>query len=194
VVPRQRPYVATQYGRGAIGFERQRDQGSGIPMRLVLYEPDIAPNAGTMMRLAACLGVALDLIEPSGFVLDDRRLRRAAMDYLDRLELKRHTSFAAFQSWRKAEMPQGRLVLLTTQAPLAYVDFAFRAEDLLMVGRESAGVPEPVHAASDARVRIPLAPGARALNVALAAAMVLGEALRQNHRFPSPGHLPEKQS
>jgi tRNA (cytidine/uridine-2'-O-)-methyltransferase len=140
------------------------------------------------------LGVALDLVEPLGFVLDDRRLRRAAMDYLDRLELKRHVSFAAFQSWRRAERAQARLVLLTTQAPLAYADFAFRAEDMLMVGRESAGVPEPVHAASDARVRIPLAPGSRALNVALAAAMVLGEALRQTRRFPNPGRLPEAET
>ena len=159
-------------------------------MRLVLYQPDIAPNAGAMMRLAACLGVALDLVEPAGFVLDDRRLRRAAMDYLARLDLKRHVSFDAFEVWRRTEHPDARLVLLTTKAERAYLDFAFRAEDFLMVGRESAGVPDSVHAAADARLRIPQAPGTRALNVSLAAAMVLGEALRQTAQFPSPGPMP----
>ncbi len=160
-------------------------------MRLVLFEPDIAPNAGAMMRLAACLGVAMDIVEPCGFVLDDRRLRRAGMDYLDRLDLKRHASFADFEAWRKTALPDGRLVLLTTKGDVTYTDFAFRDADLVMVGRESAGVPASVHAAAEARVRIPLAPGLRALNVALAAAMVLGEALRQTRRFPNSGALPE---
>jgi len=144
-------------------------------MRLALYEPDIPQNVGTLMRLAACLGVALDLIEPCGFVYDDARVRRAAMDYIDALELARHVSWQAY-----TETPRpGRLVLLTTKASVPYTDFVFAPTDTLMVGRESAGVPEAVHAAADGRVVIPLRPGLRSINVATAAAMVLGEALRQ---------------
>lgn len=149
-------------------------------MRLVLFEPDIPQNAGTLMRLAAGLGVAMDLVEPCGFILDDRRLRRAGMDYLDQLDLTRHVSWPAFRRDRVA----GRLVLLTTRAAVPYTAFAFRPDDLLVLGRESAGVPEEVHEAADARVVIPLRPPARSLNVALAAAMVLGEALRQTGAFP----------
>lgn len=149
-------------------------------MRLVLFEPDIPQNAGTLMRLAAGLGVAMDLVEPCGFILDDRRLRRAGMDYLDQLDLTRHASWPAFLRDRKA----GRLVLLTTRAAEPYTAFAYRSDDLLLLGRESAGVPQEVHAAADARVVIPLCPPARSLNVALAAAMVLGEALRQTGAFP----------
>jgi tRNA (cytidine/uridine-2'-O-)-methyltransferase len=144
-------------------------------MRLVLYEPDIPQNAGTLLRLAACLGVAVDLIEPCGFILDDRRLRRAGMDYLDGVALTRH---AAWDTYRAAA-PAGRLVLLTTRGAVAYTDFGFAADDRLMVGRESGGVPDAVHAAADTRLRIPMAPGLRSINVACAAAMVLGEALRQ---------------
>ena len=153
-------------------------------MRLVLYEPDIPQNAGTMMRLAACLGVALELVEPAGFLLSDRHLRRAGMDYLDRLALTRHSSFAAFGRWRENLRPRPRLLLLTTKGEESYHAFAFRPDDLLMVGRESAGVPEAVHREADARLRIPLAAGLRSLNVATAAAMVLGEALRQTGLFP----------
>ena len=144
-------------------------------MRLVLYEPDIPQNTGTMLRLGAALGIAVDLIEPCGFLIDDRRLRRAAMDYADFLDLTRWTS------WRRyAEATQpGRLVLLTTRAALPYTGFAFEPGDRLMVGRESAGVPQDVHDAADARVVIPLRPEARSINVATAAAMVLGEAIRQ---------------
>lgn len=149
-------------------------------MRLVLFEPDIPQNAGTLMRLAAGLGVAMDLVEPCGFILDDRRLRRAGMDYLDQLDLTRHASWPAFLRDRTA----GRLVLLTTRAAEPYTAFAYRSDDLLLLGRESAGVPQEVHAAADARVAIPLRPPARSLNVALAAAMVLGEALRQTGAFP----------
>lgn len=149
-------------------------------MRLVLFEPDIPQNAGTLMRLAAALGVALDLVEPCGFILDDRRLRRAGMDYLDHVDLTRHASWAAFQRDRAA----GRVVLLTTRAAVPYTAFAFRPDDLLLLGRESAGVPPEVHEAADARVVIPLRPPARSLNVALAAAMVLGEALRQTAAVP----------
>lgn len=144
-------------------------------MRLVLFEPDIPQNAGTMMRLAAALGIAVDLIEPCGFLVDDRRLRRAAMDYADFLDLTRWTS------WRRyAETAHsGRLVLLTTRASQPYTGFAFAAGDRIMVGRESAGVPDDVHDAADARIVIPLRPEARSINVATAAAMALGEAIRQ---------------
>ena len=149
-------------------------------MRLALYQPDIPQNTGTMLRLATCLGVGVDLIEPCGFVWDDRRLRRAGMDYLEGVDLFRHESWAAFRAAPQA----GRLVLLTTSGAIPYADFAFRPSDTLMVGRESAGVPAAVHAAADARVVIPMAPGARALNVAVAAAMALGEALRQTASLP----------
>jgi len=148
-------------------------------MRLVLYEPDIPQNAGALLRLAACLDLPVDIIEPCGFFLDDKRLRRAGMDYLDRVAVTRHSSWPAYQA-----AATGRLVLLTTAAVDRYVDFQFRPEDNLMVGRESAGVPESVHAAADARLRLPMAPGLRSINVALAAAMVLGEALRQTNLFP----------
>lgn len=149
-------------------------------MRLVLYQPDIPQNAGTMMRLAACFDVAVDLIEPCGFVLDDRRMRRAGMDYLDHLELRRWRSWDAYA----AESHDGRLVLLTTAANTRHVDFAFAADDRLMVGRESAGVPDSVHRAADARLAIPIRPATRSLNVATAAAIVLGEALRQVAAWP----------
>ena len=150
-------------------------------LRLVLFEPDIPQNAGTLMRLAAGLGVALDLIEPCGFVLDDRRLRRAGMDYLDHLDWVRHSSWAAYRAAPQA----GRLVLLTTRAAIPYTDFRFVPGDRILVGRESAGVPDEVHEAADARLVIPMKPPARSLNVAVSAAMVLGEALRQTAAFPS---------
>lgn len=149
-------------------------------MRLVLYQPDIPQNTGTILRTAACLGLGADIIEPCGFVLTDKRLRRAGMDYLDALDLARHSSWAAFDAART-----GRLVLLTTRAPKAYTAFAFGPGDNLMLGRESAGVPEAVHAAADARITIPLGHGQRSLNVAVAAAMVAGEALRQTDAFPA---------
>ncbi len=148
-------------------------------MRLVLYEPDIPQNAGTLFRLAACLGVPLDLIEPCGFHLDDRRLRRAGLDYLERLDLTRHRSWHSY-----LQAPRGRLVLLTTRGTSPYTQFAFRPDDSLMVGRESAGVPPQVHETADATLRIPLRPDMRSINVALAAAMVLGEALRQTDQMP----------
>jgi tRNA (cytidine/uridine-2'-O-)-methyltransferase len=144
-------------------------------MRLALYQPDIPQNTGTILRTAACLGVAVDLIEPAGFNASDKALRRAGMDYLDRLDLTRHGSFTAFLAARAP----GRLVLATTAAATAYTDFAFAADDTLLLGRESAGVPADVHALADARIKVPLVAGARSLNVAVAAAMILGEALRQ---------------
>ncbi len=141
-------------------------------MRLALYEPDIPQNVGAMMRLCACLGVGLDIIEPCGFIWDEAKIRRAGMDYIDHLALTRHRDWAAFA-------PSGRVVLLTTKTTQSYLDFAFQPADVLMVGRESAGVPEAVHDAVAARVTIPMAGGCRSLNVATAAALVLGEALRQ---------------
>ncbi len=151
-------------------------------MRLALFEPDIPQNAGNLLRLGACLGVPVDIIEPCGFVLDDRRLRRAGLDYLEAAEMRRHGSWAAFEAWRRGA--GARLVLLTTRAAPAYTEATFRADDILLVGRESAGVPEAVHASADLSVRIPMRPGMRSINVATAAAMVLGEALRQTRGFP----------
>lgn len=148
-------------------------------MRLALYEPDIPQNAGAILRLGACFGVAIDIIEPCGFVLDDRRLKRAAMDYLARVEVARHASWTAFRQSRP-----GRLVLLSTKARLPYHRFAFACDDVLLLGRETAGVPPEVADAVDASVLIPMRPGLRSLNVALAASLVLGEALRQTALLP----------
>ena len=150
-------------------------------MRLALYEPDIPQNAGALLRLGACLGIGVDIIEPAGFVLSDRRLKRAGMDYLELAEFTRHPSWERFCAARTT----GRVVLLTTKALLPYHRFAFRADDVLLLGRESAGVPAAVHHAVDARLRIPPRPGARSLTVPLAAAIVLGEALRQTDLFPA---------
>jgi tRNA (cytidine/uridine-2'-O-)-methyltransferase len=146
-------------------------------LRIALYQPDIAGNTGTILRFAACMDVAVDIIGPAGFDLSDRNLRRAGMDYLEMAALTRHADWPAFEDWRRAA--GRRLVLLSTKATLPYTDFAFAPEDVLLFGRESAGVPEHVHAAADARLVIPMRPGARSLNVALAVAMVAGEALKQ---------------
>ncbi len=148
-------------------------------MRIALFQPDIPQNTGTILRLAACTGVEADVIEPCGFVWSSARLRRAGMDYLDGVALARHASWDAY-----CRAPRGRLVLLTTKGQTAYTDFAFRQDDTLLLGSESAGVPDLVHDQADARLRIPMAPAARSLNIALAAAMVLGEALRQTGGFP----------
>jgi tRNA (cytidine/uridine-2'-O-)-methyltransferase len=145
-------------------------------MRLALFEPEIPQNAGALIRTAACFAVAVDLVEPCGFILSDRHFRRAGLDYLDRAALVRHASWAAFLA---ARTPGERIVLLTTRALTAYTAFAFRPDDVLVLGRESSGVPEAVYARADARVGIPLAPGCRSLNVAVAGAVVLAEALRQ---------------
>lgn len=149
-------------------------------MRIALYQPDIPQNAGTILRTAACLGVAVDIIEPCGFVLEDRQLRRAGMDYLDRAALVRHRSWTAFVEQRNA----GRLLLLTTRGETPYAAFRFAADDTLLLGRESVGVPAAVHAVAAARLRVPMVAGMRSLNVAVTAAMVLGEALRQTGGFP----------
>lgn len=157
-------------------------------MRLVLYQPDIPQNTGTLLRLAACLGIGVDLVEPAGFLLSDRQFRRAGLDYAERAVLCRHPSWEAYLTSRVASGSGpgsgGRLLLLTTRGELAYPEFAFAADDALLLGRESAGAPEEVHAAADARLRIPMADGCRSLNVAVAAAMVLGEALRQTGGWP----------
>ena len=146
-------------------------------MQLALYEPDIPQNTGTILRLCACLGVTAHLIEPAGFPITDRHFRRSGMDYLDQVTIERHASFAAFDEWRRREGM--RLVLFSTRAATPYLEHAFAPADILMFGRESAGVPDHVQAAADARLLIPMQPGLRSINVAMAAAMALGEALRQ---------------
>ena len=146
--------------------------------RLVLFQPDIPQNTGTLLRMGACLDVAVEIIEPCGFVLSDKGLRRAGMDYLKLADIRRHSSWATYQAQRS-----GRLVLLTTKADTVLHGFSFQPGDHLLLGQESAGAPPEVHAA---RVKIPMAPGARSLNIALAGAMVLGEALRQLEAWPQP--------
>jgi tRNA (cytidine/uridine-2'-O-)-methyltransferase len=152
-------------------------------VRLALFEPDIPQNTGALLRLAACFGVAVDLIEPCGFLLDDRRLKRAVLDYAADLVVCRHASWAAFLAHRAS---QSRLILMTTTGTIALHRFMFAADDTILLGRESAGVPEDVHRAAAARVVIPLRPGARSLNVALAGAVALAEGLRQTGSFPKP--------
>lgn len=154
-------------------------------MRIALYEPDIPQNTGTILRLAACLGVEAHIIEPAGFPVTDRAFRRAGMDYLAALTIVRHADWAAFEHWRRTA--GARLILFTTRARTSYLDHAYRADDILLFGRESAGVPEHVHAAADSRLTVPLRDGMRSLNVAVTAAMALGEALRQVNGFPRPG-------
>jgi len=146
-------------------------------MRIALFEPDIPQNTGTILRLAACLGLEAHLIEPAGFPVSDRAFRRAGMDYLDQVALTRHPSWPDFERWRAA---QGlRLALLTTKATVSYLDHRYEPRDILLFGRESAGVPDPVHEAAEVRLRIPMRAGMRSLNVAMTCAMVVGEAMRQ---------------
>lgn len=151
-------------------------------IRLALFEPDIPQNAGTMLRMCACFGVPVDIIEPTGFPVSDRAFRRAGMDYLDQCDITRHVSWSEFDMARRAA--GRRLVLLTTKGAVRHTDFAFALGDTLMVGRESAGAPAHVHSAADARIVIPIRPELRSLNVAVSAAIVLGEALRQANAFP----------
>ncbi len=148
-------------------------------MRLALYQPDIPQNLGAFIRLAACAATPLDIIEPCGFPVDDRRIRRAAMDYVDLAQVRRHVSWEAFRHDR----PPGRLVLLTTAGATRLPDVRFQTDDILLLGRESAGVPAEVHEAAELRVRVPMQKGLRSLNVATAAAMVLSEALRQTDGY-----------
>ncbi len=149
-------------------------------MRIALFEPEIAGNVGAVLRLGACMGVAIDLIEPMGFVWEDRRVRRAAMDYIDHVAIARHTGFAAFHAAAGAR----RLVLFTTKASQPLHDFAFGRDDILLFGKESGGVPEAVAAMCQARLRIPMVPHVRSMNLATSAAIALGEALRQTGGLP----------
>lgn len=151
-------------------------------MRLAVYEPDIAQNTATILRLCACLGIEAHLIGPAGFPMTDRAFRRAGMDYLDLVTLELHDSWAAFDDWRRAN--DLRLILLSTKADASYLDCSFGTGDIVMVGRESAGVPDTVHAAADLRLKIPMRPGLRSINVAMSAALVCGEVLRQTNGFP----------
>ncbi len=146
-------------------------------MQIALYEPDIPQNTGTILRLCACLGAGAHIIEPAGFPVTDRAFRRAGLDYLDQVAILRHASFSAFEDWRRDA--GARLLLLTTRGATSYLDHAYRPGDILLLGRESAGVPDRVHQAADARLRIPIREGLRSINVAMAAAMALGEAIRQ---------------
>lgn len=148
-------------------------------MRIALFEPEIAQNVGAVLRLGACFGVAVDLIEPMGFAWDDKRVRRTAMDYIDAVEVVRHDDFGAFQG-----ASPGRLILLTTKGARSPYDFAFAADDILLFGKESGGVPAEVAAQCDARLRIPIRADVRSLNLATAAALTLGEALRQTGELP----------
>ena len=154
-------------------------------MRLALFQPDIPQNTGTMMRLCACVDVPIDIIEPCGFVFNDKAMRRAGMDYLDMVEYRRHSSWDDFLKYRQEHKDEyGRIVLMTTKASQSYTDFRFMPNDVILMGRESAGVPEEVHKIADARVIIPMNEKARSINVAVSATMVIGEALRQCNLFP----------
>jgi len=151
-------------------------------VRLALYQPDIPQNTGTLLRLAACMNIGIDIIEPCGFVLDDKRMRRVGMDYLHKVDMVRHMSWGAFFEAKQAA--GGRLLLLSTKAATPFTDFQYEPTDTLLVGQESSGVPQDVHDAADERLIIPMAEGMRSLNVAISAAMVTTEALRQTNRFP----------
>jgi len=146
-------------------------------MKLALFQPDIPQNTGTILRLCACLNVEAHIIEPAGFPVSDRHFRRSGMDYLDHVTLLRHDSWSKFEQWRHEK--GYRLVLFTTKGVSSYLDYRYGAADILLFGRESAGVPDDVAASADARLVIPIMPGLRSLNIAMAAAMALGEALRQ---------------
>ena len=155
-------------------------------MRLALFQPDIPQNTGTLLRLGACLDIELDIIEPCGFIFSERTLKRAGMDYLDMVRYRRHHSWEHFLQYR-AEHPEeyGRIVLLTTHASEPYYNFEFRPNDIILMGRESAGVPEEVHQTADACLLIPMNHNARSINVAVSAVMVVGECLRQVNGFPA---------
>ncbi len=155
-----------------------------MALRIAFYEPDIPQNTGTVLRLCACLGIEAHIIEPAGFATSDRAFRRAGLDYLDAVVIVRHAAWREFDAWRRRG--RHRLVLFTTAASLPYLDYRFAADDILLFGRETAGVPQDVHAAADARLVIPMRPGLRSLNVAVAAAMAAGEALRQTGGVPIP--------
>ncbi|HTV33649.1 MAG TPA: TrmH family RNA methyltransferase [Methylocella sp.] len=162
---------------GSLVAKRQAAQPQAAPFTVALYQPDIPQNTGTILRMCACLGLSAAIIEPAGFPASDKHFRRAGLDYLDHLEIAYHADWAAFEGWRRAA--GRRLILLTTKAKLAYTNFRFGHGDILLLGRESAGVLPEVHQAADTRLLIPIKAPLRSLNVAVAAAMVAGEALRQ---------------
>ena len=154
-------------------------------MRLALFQPDIPQNTGTLLRLGACLDLALDIIEPCGFIFNEKAMRRAGMDYLEQVSYRRHNSWQEFLTFRQEHPDEyGRIVLMTTHASSPYTDFHFEKNDIILMGRESAGVPEEVHHKADARLLIPMNKNARSINMAVSAAMVIGEALRQTNLFP----------
>jgi tRNA (cytidine/uridine-2'-O-)-methyltransferase len=155
-------------------------------MQIALYQPDIPPNTGTILRLCACLDVSAHIIEPAGFAVSDYAFRRAGMDYLDHVRLMRHVSWEAFEAWRREK--DYRVLLFTTKGANSYLDFRYQPQDILMFGRETAGVPDEVAAKADARLKIPIKPTLRSLNVAISAAMAVGEALRQT-RFITRGEI-----
>jgi tRNA (cytidine/uridine-2'-O-)-methyltransferase len=163
----------------ALGQAGQKRSTAAImaDLRIALYQPDIPGNTGTILRLAACLGFAVDIIEPAGFDISDRNLKRAGMDYIAAAALTRHVNFEQFEDWRKTT--GRRLVLASTKASGRYTDFRFRSDDILLFGRESAGVPDHVHDTADARILVPMVEGQRSINVAVSAAMITGEAMRQ---------------
>lgn len=154
-------------------------------MRLALYQPDIAQNTGTLLRLGACLDFEIDIIEPCGFLFNERAMRRAGMDYLDFAKYRRHDSWQDFLAWREAHKEEyGRLILMTTHGHTSFIDFEFKPNDIILMGRESAGVPEIVHNMVDARLLIPMNKNARSVNMAISAAMAMTEGLRQTKSFP----------
>jgi len=163
----------TQFGANA--------QDSNPSIEIALYQPDIPQNTGNILRLCACLGVRLHIIGPAGFDISDRALRRAALDYGGHADIVRHEAFAAFEAWRR--LSGKKLVLVTSRGETSYLQYAFDRSDILLMGRESAGVPEDVQNLADVRLRIPMRPGMRSINIAAAAALVLGEALRQTDGF-----------
>jgi len=156
-------------------------------IKLALYQPDIPQNTGSMLRLAACMGISVDIIEPCGFVWNEKKMRRAGMDYLDHVPIQRHSSWEVYN-----KNPRKRLILMSTKAATPYMDFKFELGDTLLMGRESAGAPEEVHSAADERIIIPMVAEMRSINVAMSAAMVIGEALRQLNAFPNANSGIEK--
>lgn len=157
-------------------------------MRLALFQPDIPQNTGTLLRLCACLNLQADIIEPCGFIFNEKAMRRAGMDYLDFVSCRRHNSWTDFLSYRAAHPEEyGRLILMTTHGAVSFLNFEFRKNDIILMGRESAGVPECVHQTADARLLIPMDKKARSINMAVSAAMALTEGLRQTDGFPAVG-------
>ena len=155
-------------------------------MRLALFQPDIPQNTGTLLRLGACLNLPLDIIEPCGFIFNEKAMKRAGMDYLDIANYKRHNSWQDFLDYRKLHPEEyGRIILLSTHATTPYTAFKFHSNDIILMGRESAGVPKPIHDMADSRLLIPMTPQTRSINMAISAAMVISEALRQTDLFPT---------